>query len=210
MLPFNIDDHVDTRQRQAARCERGFFRTVGKTGTESHSGDARVGQDLGFALPLAGKHLSQMAFELVGEVLAVALAERRRPTGFRPAAAQIFHEGAHRQVLGDIVASVELAARIQCEAAFRQNQAGQRNVGGHIGDVEARCHLQRPDEARARHADQLVGHQRHLQLQPVGNAKLDFLAGDLAGVAIDVNLHHGDVRHKYKRPRDPAATLTEP
>ena len=75
-----------------------------------------AGQVLGTvgADPTQGKQ----ALNLGLEALAVGLAERRRAARIDAAAAQLFHEFAHGELLLDIVFGVELAARIERFAAL--------------------------------------------------------------------------------------------
>ena len=72
--------------------------------------------------------LAQVPVQAVGELLPVGLAEGGRAARVDAAAAQFFHEGAHRQLLGDIVLRVELAARIERKTALGQHVGGQRDV----------------------------------------------------------------------------------
>jgi hypothetical protein len=134
--------------------------------------------------------------------LAVGLAEGGRAAGVDAAAAQLFHEGAHGELLGDRVLRVELAARVQGMAALLQHLGRQRNVGRdhqvarldarhdlRIRDIEAARHLQGADELRTRHAQQLVRDQGHRYLRALGNPVQDVLDDGRAGVGVDPDLH---------------------
>ena len=90
--------------------------------------------------------------------LAVGLAERRRPAGIDPAAAQGIHEVPHAQALTDIVLGIQVPSRVECQAAPGDHLGSERNVRGHhqvtglrllhdviVGHVEAGGDLNRAD-----------------------------------------------------------------
>lgn len=144
----------------------------------------------------------EFAVERIGEVLAVGVAERGRAASVDTTASQLFHESPHRQLLGNGVLGVPLAARIERQPAFFQYQGGQGNVAGHddvagadalndfgIGRICANRDLERADEARARHADQSVGNQRDVELQAFGHPKQDVFNDGRTGVGVDPDVH---------------------
>jgi hypothetical protein len=73
---------------------------------------------------------AQEAVQLIGEGLAVLLAEGGRPTRVDAAGAQGVEEVAHGQARPDVVGGEAFAARAQCMAAGRDDLGGERDVGG--------------------------------------------------------------------------------
>jgi len=79
----------------------------------------------------------KFAVERIGEVLAVGVAKRGRAASVNATAAQLFHESPHRQLLGNGVFGVPLAARIERQPALVQHQGGQGTIEELQADLDA-------------------------------------------------------------------------
>ena len=123
--------------------------------------------------------------------------ERSGSAGLDAGAAQLLHEVAHREPLGDVVGGEPLAAGVHGVGAFFDHPRRKRDIlGDHevtgrgalgdqvIGGIKAALHLQGADEPRAGRSDPLVRHQGDVNPGTLRGAEQDVLDGAGAGVGI--------------------------
>ncbi|VVT30670.1 conserved hypothetical protein [Marinobacter salarius] len=146
--------------------------------------------------------LLQPAVKLVGEFLAVGLAEGRRATGDLASIAHFFHEVAHGQALANILFGESLAARVEHVRAFFDGFGSQGDVlGDHqiaclhlvndvvVGHVETLGYLPAFDVRARGQVNGVVGDEGGIDLPAGGGAAEDFPNGHGAGVGVDPDWH---------------------
>ncbi len=75
-------------------------------------------------------NLCQPLIQLVGKLLAITLAQCRRPAGFNTTGAKCIHEVTHVQPCPNIVFCEQFTARTQRSSTFFNHFGGQRNIAG--------------------------------------------------------------------------------
>ena len=92
----------------------------------------------GISIGAASPALREKPVELVRKRLSIGVRVRRRSTGLHAAAAQVVHEVSQRERFLDVFLRVQRAARVEHDAAARDDIGGKGYVGG--DDEIARLH----------------------------------------------------------------------
>jgi len=139
----------------------------------------------------------QKLVQLVGEGIAFALAQRRRPAGMQTTGAHAVHEVTHAQPALYVLNRIQLTARIQRMPALVDNLGRKRDVAGNhqvarfqslddlvVGDVKTGRHLDHLYILRWWCMHRLVRHQRQYHPGTVSGAEQYFLDHDRTGVGV--------------------------
>ena len=139
---------------------------------------------------------------MVGEFVAVALAQVRWPAGLDTTGTLGVHKVPYIQSRAEILLGVKLAARVEGQAALADDFRRQGNIGGDdeiagvepfddlvVGNVETVIDLQYRDMVRTRDAQRFVGDQRYQYAGAVRCRVEDFLYNDRTRVRVDPYFH---------------------